>query len=183
MIVYNALIGKFEIQSANRNFAGVTRRIAESYAQWLSKLPSLSSPQDLIASRSTVGMDLCHHVSYSDIESMVVAYLNREIGLNQFMILVGSVTRPTWSNLLFPPTLLLLIFQWAVGVAQRLQLIARQYASDPAGAAQAANNLVETLNNAITNLRYGYRSTNRSVHGDFDLRLHRGITLDPPSCS
>lgn len=179
MIVYNAAAGQFQSVGGNRPFHAITYFVAGTYAQWLSILPTLASPQDIIAANGPVGMHLCHHVSFQNIEAMVVSYLNGQISLNQFMILVGSLTRPTWTHLSFPPTLLLLLFQWALGMVRRFQLLYEQIRGNPVGVAQAANQLVSTLNNAITNLRYGHRTTNLSIGQDADLRLHRGLTLDP----
>lgn len=177
MITYDGT--KFKIVSASRSFESSTTEMARRYAQFLAHITNLFSPQDMQASTSTAAMDLCHHVSFGDIELMVVCYLNGDININQFMILVGSVMRPSWSNITFPPSLIMMCIQWATTVGRRIQIFAAQFRGQPHEAAQAANWLVATLNNAIPNLRYGHRSTNRSIQGHFDLRLQRGLTFDP----
>ena len=178
MIIYDTTTKRFKIQGRGRAFEPGTQTLAVRFAEYL-VATQVNSPQDLIASRSAAAQDLCHHLSHGDIERMVLDYLNGDISLNQFMILVGSVLRPSWSNLIFPRTLLAILASWTMSLSERIGVLRNQYGGNPVGAAEAANRLVHTLNSAITNLRYSDRSSNRSIQGHFDLRLHRGGSLDP----
>lgn len=180
MIVWDSVNGNYKRNTSARPFPTTVQNVARNYASFLSSIPNIMSPQDLVASRSTAGMDLCHHISFYDIENIVVDFLNNKLSLNQFMILIGSISRPSWSNLSFPPTLMLLAAQWGLGIKQRFEVIFSHYSNrNPTNTATAANRLVETLNYTITNLRYGHASTNRSIGNHLDLRMHRGPSLDP----
>ncbi|MEQ8708280.1 MAG: hypothetical protein RIC36_04760 [Rhodospirillales bacterium] len=179
MITFNPATGNFQRVSAARPFEPIVRSITEDYASALVSTNSLYSPSDFTASASTVGMDLCHHLSFGDIEQMIVDYLNGVLSVNQFLVLVGAIFRPSWANLFYPPTLLKLTVQWALSIGRRLHLIHRHHYGTPAQTAVAANQLVHVLNNTVANLRYGHRSTNRSIQGHFDLRLQRGANIDP----
>lgn len=179
MITFNVGTGYFERASAPRPFEADVRGITGSYASALVSTNSLYSPSDFTASVSTTGMDLCHHLSFGDIEEMVVDYLNGVLSMNQFLVLVGAIFRPSWANLFYPQTLLKLTVQWALSVSRRIHLIRRHHYGTPVQTAHAANQLVQVLNNTVANLRYGHRSTNRSIQGHFDLRLQRGANIDP----
>lgn len=170
--------GAYRVKSSGRSFTAGTQDLARLYSRCLGYV-GLASPQDIIASNSASAQDLCHHLSHGDIEQMVCHYLNGDINLNQFMILVGSVMRPSWSNLTFPPTMLSMLRTWTLALVDRIQVIALSNLRFHDPAARAANSLVDTLNSAITNLRYAHRSSNRSIQGHFDLRVHRGGSIDP----
>jgi len=178
MIIYDPIEKKFEIKSSGRPFESGTQDLSRSY-QWFLTFFGNASPQDIIAANSSEAQDLCHHLSHGDIQLMVCDYLNGYLSLNQFMILVGAVLRPSWGNLVFPPTLLRILMTWVVSTTQRINVVAQQYMNRPQNTATAANELVSSLNSAINNLRYAHRSTNRSVQGHFDMRVHRGLSIDP----
>jgi hypothetical protein len=171
---------QFQHAVGPRPFDPATYAAGATYADFISQMPTgIASPQDLLTAVGAPNRQLCHMVSHHDLEAMVIDYLNGAIGINQFMILVGSVMRPSWTNLMCPTTLLLLALQWTQTFADRINVFRAQLQGNGAAAAAAGNALVHTLNNAIPNLRYGHGFTNGSIQEHLEVRLQRGVTLNP----
>jgi hypothetical protein len=99
-------------------------------------------------------LDRCHKISFSDIENVVVAYLNGAISLPEFVRLTDSVTHD------------------GAQVKQIGKFRSFLYhATTAAEKVTGANNLLAVLNSAIGNVILGNAPTNRSIQEHLDLHF------------
>lgn len=136
----------------------------------------LAAPQDRMPHGP---QHLAHQVPFSEIEAMVVDFLNGYLSYDEFFIYTGSIFYGAWS-MYFSRDVFRCILENFNAIYNRTSLIIRQLSSAPPDQiADVANRLVDVLNSAITNLRPGHASTNMSISNNLDLRLLRGPNVDP----
>ncbi len=132
--------------------------------------------------------NLCHLVGLNCMATMVREYLNENINLYQFIEMTGAVYFPSNMVLVVPASCIAYLSDWARFVIEQLKVITKiprkgilvtQSALQISAAVGMANRLLEVMNNARHNLRYGDPSTNKSISRNLDPRTATGWTIEP----
>lgn len=180
MIVWNGALSRFErVQGARSQTEAMPYVHGRAAA-----LPGMNRPwgDTELLSAAPAPLDLAHLVSYSDIEQMVVGWLNSPVSsFAWFIDATTTIYTPSWSDVFHPGRLMRFLQQRAQMYFYRMLLLGRRGLVSYATIAAAANEFVGMLNVSEFNLRAGHRSTNRSIGKNLDPRLDLGYTIDPVS--
>ncbi len=115
-------------------------------------------------------LDRCHKISFDDIETMVVNYLNNVIDQQTFINLTASLTAPSQYK--------------EVGKWRTFLIEAKTNSGPVLNIVSYANRLLSILNSSLFNVLLGAASTNRSIQQKLDLHFTdtgAGFSLTPIS--
>src|SRR6202046_12063 len=102
-------------------------------------------------------LDRCHRVSFSDIEGLILDYLNGSVNDTDFTRLTDTVKAGTDYA--------------AFGKARRFLMTGKASASAPSQLLSSANSLLSMLNSATFNVALGNARTNRGIQEKLDLHF------------
>jgi hypothetical protein len=102
-------------------------------------------------------LDRCHRVSFSDIEGLILNYLNGNVNDSDFIRLTDTVKAGTDYT--------------AFGKARMFLMAGKSSASAPSQLLSSANSLLSMLNSATFNVALGNARTNRGIQEKLDLHF------------